>query len=192
MTAASDPSELYGEVIGKGDADYYLQWFAIFDKQGGRLHPSWNWAAVLFGPFWAVFRKAHNFFWLYPAAAFLAIPAVGLSVEFYFLLIGFAWMGLAVYANAFYYQHVKNKIAEAQRQFVDTDKMRSYLERKGGVSAAGPLGLIILSGMFGMTVLVISAREDYAVRVVVASASAEVMKRVLPGTDKQIAGPARS
>lgn len=180
MTTAIDPSELYKQVIGKGDVDYYLRWFAIFDEHGGRLCPSWNWAAALFGPFWVVFRKAHNFFWLYVAAAFLATPAVRLSVEFYLLLFGFLWIGLAVYANAFYYRHVKNRIAEAQRKFVDTDKLISYLKPKGGVSAAAPLGLIVLSGMVGVSILMMSAREDYAVRLVVASASAEVMKRALP------------
>ncbi len=179
MTAAIDGRELYETVVGKGDADYYLRWFALFDERGGGFYPSWHWAAVVFGPLWAVFRKLHNFLWLYVAVALLSSPAVRLSVEFYFLLVGLAWIGLATYANAFYYRHVRKQIVLAQKRITETDKLISYLERKGGVSAIGPLGLIFGALMIGFFSLATVARDDYAVRSNVTAATEEVIQHVL-------------
>ena len=88
--------EYFRRFVGVGD-DYYLKKFKQFDR--GDSVAGWNWAALIFGPLWLLYRKMYSFYLLY--LIFLFIPYT--TFPLFFLM--------PIFGNFIYYSHVKRSLA---------------------------------------------------------------------------------
>lgn len=86
-------TESRGNTATGGEKQYYLDKFAIFDANSGKFKPTFNWAALLFGPFWYFYKE-------------LWVKAT-ISIAITFLLVGapivFFWLYWAIAGNYDYY-----------------------------------------------------------------------------------------
>ena len=49
--------QYYEAILGEKNRIYYQTKFDKFDKNGGGIITSWNWAALFFTGTWALYRK---------------------------------------------------------------------------------------------------------------------------------------
>lgn len=126
--------QLYEALLGEKNRRYYLTKFALFDQQGTGLKASWNWAAFFFGGLWALYRKMYAWFFALMGISFLSNiverTGVPLLSAIVFLM---PWIAFTIYANSLYHNHIKNKIAEAQRTIREESRLLDYLRGKSGV-----------------------------------------------------------
>lgn len=145
--------QLYDAAIGERNRSYYVSKFGLFDKKGPGLHASWNWPALLASAAWALYRKMYLWFFLLLGLGFFSgVLQNGNAPLFGSLLFFVGWVGFAVFANSLYYENIKKRIAKAQLEFDNQDKLVAYLKDKGGVNAwvpwvcvAAPILLILLA-----------------------------------------------
>ncbi len=103
--------------------EYYLPRFKRFSKDGtDHFVPTWNWAALLAGPFWALYRKMY----LYGIVGclFLFMPHVSLL----------PYVVAALAGNYLYYVHAKHRIADIKAISQTVDVVRMQLDEAGGVN----------------------------------------------------------
>lgn len=102
---------------------YYLSRFKKFSVDGiNNFALTWNWAGLLAGPFWALYRKMY----LYGAIGclILFVPHIGLV----------PYLVAAVAGNYLYYLHAKSRIAGIKRESSHADLLSSRLRQEGGVN----------------------------------------------------------
>ena len=125
-TASGDTGYLYRATIGARAQDYYLRHFARFDGEG-RAGTSWNWAAYWSTINWMIYRRMWGWALAYVAAvvgSVLLIFGVGKlvldysdtsAILLFLLLLTAAFVVPGLYANAWYYTHVNQKITAVLR-----------------------------------------------------------------------------
>lgn len=125
-TASGDTGYLYRATIGARAQDYYLRHFARFDGEG-RTGTSWNWAAYWSTINWMIYRRMWGWALAYVAAVVgSALLIFGLgklvldysdtsAILLFLLLLTAAFVVPGLYANAWYYTHVNQKITAVLR-----------------------------------------------------------------------------
>jgi len=125
-TASGDTGYLYRATIGARAQDYYLRHFGRFDGEG-RAGTSWNWAAYWSTINWMIYRRMWGWALAYVAAvagSALLIFGVGKlvldysdtsAILLFLLLLTAAFVVPGLYANAWYYTHVNQKITAVLR-----------------------------------------------------------------------------
>ena len=145
-TSTSTASEeFYRAAIGPKNQDYYLRKFVRFDG-AGKAGASWHWPAFFLTFYWFLYRKMWlnaAIYFVLPYVALMLLGAVGAtggkSVDG---VVGFAYViYLAamfilppLYANALYYRHCRQKIAEVRASSSDPQRQLGELSAKGGTS----------------------------------------------------------
>jgi len=138
-------TELYKAVVGSKNQDYYLRHFSRFEGQG-KTGTSWHWPAFFLTFYWLLYRKMWRQALLYFFAPYLvlilifALSALAgkVSANVMGIANGVFFISMFVlppiYANAFYFRHCKNKIAEAAASSPDLQNQLGALSSKGGTS----------------------------------------------------------
>lgn len=156
IDAHTNENEFYKAVVGPKNQDYYVGVFSRFDKQG-KAGASWHWPAFFVTFYWFLYRKM----WLNALIYFvlpylLMIPVgvaaamardsadmvIGISCILYLLV----FFGLApMYANALYYKHCQQKIAQARASSGDVQRQLGVLSGKGGTSNIALIFVLIFA-----------------------------------------------
>lgn len=133
-----ETENLYKNILGEKNRDYYLTKFKEFDRQPPGLKASWNWAAFFAGGVWVLYRKMYGWFFVFSGIFFIAfgfaafLEDTGFPVLGYLLPLG-TWIAYTLFANSIYHSNVKKKIAVAQISIKDRSKLLEFLRQKGGV-----------------------------------------------------------
>ncbi len=127
---AGDTAYLYRAALGERAQDYYLRQFARFDSEG-RAGTSWNWAAYWATLNWLIYRRMWGWALAYVAAlAGLALLIFGVgkllldysATSAWLLFLGLltaAFVVPGLYANAWLYHHLNERISAALRDTQD-------------------------------------------------------------------------
>ena len=173
-----EPDALYRAVIGRNH-EYYLERFRRFES-AGKAGASWHWPAFFITFFWMLYRKMWGVAAAYVVlmlASYLILPTVGMlaggvgGMMVMSLVHLVAVMVLpAVFANALYYRHCRNKIADTEALARDPEARSRELMRRGGTSevaaAIGAIVTLLVGTAFVAMILAISlpAYQDYLER----------------------------
>ena len=126
---------LYEAVIGEKNCHYYLDKFAVFDRNPETLKASWNWAALFGFGAWALYRKMYLwFFVIWGITTLSALFEKGGTYTISLIIYTVSCILFAIFANALYHRSVKKKIATVQFSITDEDKLVEFLQYKGGVN----------------------------------------------------------
>lgn len=99
---------------------------------------SWNWAAFFMGIYWMVYRKMY-----FKAGAFFILSLVASSTPYIGSLLNVAvTVGIGIYANALYLDHVKGSIEKAKILF--PHEKETILKKLGGTNLPLALGLYLV------------------------------------------------
>ncbi|WP_415880799.1 DUF2628 domain-containing protein [Methylomonas sp. TEB] len=126
--------KFYKAILGNKKQQYYLLHFSQFHNQG-KVEISWHWSAFFFTFFWFIYRKLwvdailYCFWSLFVFAVDMTIHLNGVL---YFLGV---FVLPAMYANAIYYIHCKEKILAVKTSSQTLQEQLDVLSRKGGTSA---------------------------------------------------------
>lgn len=147
--------EYYKAAIGSKNQNYYLRVFHQFDKNG-KVGLSWHWPAFFVTIFWLLYRKmwlntiaylAFTYFFTSALEKFLL--GAGFSKEtlgmIYFIEFLAIFIIPSLYANNFYYWHVKKKIMKSKLLYPDIQKQLFWLSAKGGVSVIWAVLCVVIS-----------------------------------------------
>lgn len=172
------PEEFYKAVIGPKNQAYYLNQFARFDGHE-KTSATWHWPALFVAFYWMLYRKMWLNAFLYFMAPYLALMVLALVVGFAgksgamvaglgYGLFTIAMFALpAMYANALYYKHCKEMIAEVQASSKRVERNLGQLAGKGGTSGV-VLILVLVMVFFGvigiLAAIAIPAYQDYTTR----------------------------
>lgn len=176
--AASTSEEFYRAAIGPKNQDYYLGKFLRFDSTG-KARASWHWPAFFLTFYWFLYRKM----WL-NAALYFVLPYVALMLlgivgaiggKSADAVVGFTYVtflaGLfllpPLYANALYYRHCRQKIAEVRASSTDPQRQLGELSAKGGTSHVVLIIVLVLGFVATIGILAaiaIPAYHDYTIR----------------------------
>ncbi len=166
--------------------DYYVRRFVKYERTGVSA-PSWHWPAFFFPSLWAFYRKL----WAYGVACAL-LPMIGAAA---FGAVG-AWLGdssvawwtgallcvwcmpavvSGVFANTFYYRHVRGLVRQAERSTRSPEAAaRRLVNRSATDPVAGALfgtaALLLVASLAGARLQ--SAYHQHGVRSKVAQAIA--------------------
>lgn len=112
-------------------AQYYLERFEKFERAGGRWVATWNWPAFFISSAWFAFRRMGgrslgNFFL---PILFIVLLYLLIGSGFQFLAIAgylaLAFVAIPIYANLFYYRHLKAQIARLAASAEDKEAIKS-------------------------------------------------------------------
>jgi cell division protein FtsN len=146
---AGDTAYLYRAALGPRAQDYYLRQFARFDGEG-RAGASWNWAAYWATLNWLIYRRMWGWALAYVAAlAGLALLIFGVGKLLLDYSATSAWLLLlalltaafvvpGLYANAWLYHHLNERISAALREHQDVKAAATAL----AAQAPGPRRLL--------------------------------------------------
>lgn len=176
--AASTSEEFYRAAIGPKNQNYYLSKFLRFDG-AAKAGASWHWPAFFLTFYWFLYRKM----WL-NAAVYFVLPYVvlmllgmvgavgGKSAD---AIVGFTYVvflaGLfllpPLYANALYYRHCRQKIADVRASSSDPQRQLGELSAKGGTSHVVliivlVMGFVAIIGI--LAAIAIPVYRDYTIR----------------------------
>ena len=106
--------------------DFYEKKFKKMEETGKSI--SWNWAAFFMGIYWMIYRKMY-----FKAGAFFILSLVASSTPYIGWILNIAVLvGIAVYGNALYLDHVSGNLKKAKVFFPDTQDL--FAEEKGGTN----------------------------------------------------------
>lgn len=146
------PEDLYRSVIGR-NPEYYLERFRRFDA-AGKAGASWHWPAFFITFFWLLYRKmwgAAAGYVVLMLASYLVLPTVGWMVADIGGMLAGSVLHLvlvmvvpALFANALYYRHCRNRIEDTEALAHDPRARSQELVRRGGTSeVAAAIGAIV-------------------------------------------------
>ena len=96
---------------------------------------SWNWAAFFLGIYWMIYRKMY-----FKAGAFFILSLVASSTPYIGGILNFAVLvGIGIYANALYMDHVDGNIEKVKTLFSDNKEV--IIKKIGGTNLPLALGL---------------------------------------------------
>ena len=123
-------------VFVQNNQKFYKNKFDKMKESGKSI--SWNWAAFFMGIYWMVYRKMY-----FKAGAFLLLSMVALQTPYIGSILNFCILvGIAVYANALYLDHVEGNIKKASMIFPH-DK-EAVLRKKGGTNLPLTIALVVV------------------------------------------------
>ncbi len=126
--------QLYEAILGEKNKIYYQTKFEQFDKKGPGLKASWNWPAFFVGGVWALYRKMYGWFFILLGVAFVSSILEEAGAPWLSAIVFFVpWIAFAIFANSFYQNNLRKKIAEAKMTIEDESRLIEYLRYKGGV-----------------------------------------------------------
>lgn len=133
--------------VGK-NSDYYLRKFEEIQITGNKI--SWNWPAFFISGYWLLYRK------MYIQALIMILGSMVLGcIPFIGWLVPIALpIGMGMYANALYFDHINKKMIEINK--FDSNIKDSLIFKKGGTNLALPLvlaGIGILGIILGIGIL---------------------------------------
>lgn len=105
---------------------------------------SWNWAAFFLGIYWMVYRKMY-----FKAGAFFILSLVASSTPYIGGILNFAVLvGIGIYANALYMDHIDGNIEKVKTLFSDNKEV--IIKKIGGTNLPLALGLytVVLFSLF--------------------------------------------
>ena len=105
---------------------------------------SWNWAAFFLGIYWMIYRKMY-----FKAGAFFILSLVASSTPYIGGILNFAVLvGIGIYANALYMDHVDGNIEKVKTLFSDNKEV--IIKKIGGTNLPLALGLytVVLFSLF--------------------------------------------
>lgn len=123
---------------------FYNKKFKKMNETGKSV--SWNWAAFFMGIYWMVYRKMY-----FKAAAFFLLSMVASSTPYIGAILNLAVLvGVGVYANALYLDHVNESIKITK---ISPEDKEEIISKRGGTNL--PLALmlytvVIVSTVFGI------------------------------------------
>lgn len=144
-SSPSNPEEFYKAIIGPKNQGYYLNHFTRFDG-AGKAGASWHWPAFFFTFYWLLYRKMWRNAFIYFLLPYIVMIPIGVAAAMaggsadavtgigYFLFLIAAFTVPPMYANALYYKHCKNKIAQTSSTSQDMQRQLGELSGKGGTS----------------------------------------------------------
>ena len=115
---------------------FYEEKFRKMNETGKSI--SWNWAAFFMGIYWMIYRKMY-----FKAGAFFILSLVASSTPYIGWILNIAVLvGIAVYGNALYLDHVSGNLKKAKIFFPDTQDL--FAEEKGGTNLSFAIGAYII------------------------------------------------
>jgi Tfp pilus assembly protein PilE len=180
----NDPETFYKAIIGPKNQDYYLRRFATFDRNG-KAGASWHWSSFFVAFYWLLYRKMWLGALIYFFAPYFVVIALGILATIagksgvavfsvgYLLYFAAIFLLMPVFANAFYYNFCKTKIAEARASSSDVRGQLDQLSAKGGTSyvvfiIVGVLTFVAFAGI--LAAIAIPQYQNYVTRAKVAEA----------------------
>ena len=121
---------------------FYEEKFKKMNDTGKSV--SWNWAAFFLGIYWMIYRKMY-----FKAGAFFILSLVASSTPYIGGILNFAVLvGIGIYANALYMDHVDGNIEKVKTLFSDNKEV--IIKKIGGTNLPLALGLykVVLFSLF--------------------------------------------
>lgn len=157
--------DYYEAFIGEKNQHYYLQKFQQFDRDG-KTSLTWHWPAFFVAFYWMLYRKMWLNAFLYFISPYIALVAGGIVIAMLgavlgehaasslgVLLVTVFYIGIfvvpAMYANTWYYNHARKKIAETEIYANNPQKRFGILAGRGGTSSI-LLFILLFFGVFMM------------------------------------------
>ena len=135
-----------GSFIQKNQ-EFYKEKFRKMDETGKSI--SWNWPAIFFGVYWMIYRKMY-----FKAMAFFILGVVASYTPYIGGLLNFAVLvGIGIYANALYQDHVEGSIKKIKLVF--PHEKEEVIKKVGGTNLPIALGLGVGLQLFAMAILVL-------------------------------------
>lgn len=105
---------------------------------------SWNWAAFFLGIYWMIYRKMY-----FKAGAFFILSLVASSTPYIGGILNFAVLvGIGIYANALYMDHIDGNIEKVKTLFSDNKDV--IIKKIGGTNLPLAVGIytVVLFSLF--------------------------------------------
>ncbi len=123
------------EVFVQRNKNYYKNKFEKMKKSGKSI--SWNWAAFFMGIYWMIYRKMY-----FKAAAFLLLNIIATNTPHIGVYLNTAVLvGIGIFGNALYLDHVEEKIEKAKIIFPHNKE--EVLAKRGGTNLPLVVGLSV-------------------------------------------------
>ncbi|MFP6797204.1 MAG: DUF2628 domain-containing protein [Pseudomonadales bacterium] len=147
-------NDLYTEVIGPRNTNYYLTYFKRADARG-YAPISWHWPVVFADVFWFLYRKQYRWAAIVTLVSLLILvvagqisrmgyPELGVTVQLVLLAV-FKLVYVPLRANALYYNWVQHRIRLVQTALPgNSTEQKSMLAKLGGTSFTTPLMIVAL------------------------------------------------
>jgi len=147
--------DAFRAVIGPTNQNYYLSYFRRAEERG-YAPLSWNWAALIGGLFWLLWRKQYRWALFTIALAIGSSLVGGIIAErtgsaetganaAYLLNLPYLMVYLPLKANGIYYEWCKQMIDTAARGLpAEVSQQQAWLTRRGGTNINLTLGLLVM------------------------------------------------
>ena len=120
----------------QNNKEFYEKKFNKMRESGKSI--SWNWAAFFMGIYWMVYRKMY-----FKAAAFYVLSLVASRTPYIGSILNIAVLiGIAMYANALYMDHVEGNIKKIKMVFPHNKE--EVIQKIGGTSMVMVIGVIVV------------------------------------------------
>jgi hypothetical protein len=146
--------DLYADVIGPTNTNYYLAYFKRADERG-YAPLTWHWPVLFADVFWFLYRKQYRWAGIVTLISLLILvvagqigrmgyPDLGVAVQL-ILLAAFKLVYVPLRANALYYEWVQHRIRLVQAALPrNLMEQKSMLAKLGGTSFTAPLMIVAL------------------------------------------------
>lgn len=129
--------------VGESEKAKYRERWESMDRRNSKL--SWNWAAAIWIPGWAIYRKMYSLGIIYLLIIIVFNSFISNSTS---VGMGFA---MAMFANQFYLDHAIKEVKRIREEIPDEWERREYLSEHGGGNSKA---LWILIAAFILYVLI--------------------------------------
>ncbi len=131
--------------IQKNQKFYEEKFRKIYETGKSR---SWNWAAFFMGIYWMIYRKMY-----FKAGAFFILSLVASSTPYIGVILNFAVLvGIAIYANALYLDHINANIEKTNILFPNNKDI--IIKRRGGTNLPLALGIYVVHNLLLVIILI--------------------------------------
>lgn len=119
--------------------EFYEKKFRKMENTGKSR--SWNWAAFFMGIYWMIYRKMY-----FKAGAFFILSLVASHTPYIGWILNLAILvGIGVYANALYLDHIEEYMQKAKELVPDYKDIIAM--KKGGTNLPLALGMYIIQSL---------------------------------------------
>ena len=114
---------------------FYQEKFDRIIKTGDKK--TWNWAAFFLSIYWMLYRKMY----LQAGGLFLLNFLVGCIPYIGWLLNIGIWIGVGMYSNSLYLDHIRKKLAEIN--MINSNDKEFMIMKKGGTNLVLPIAIAV-------------------------------------------------
>ena len=115
------------------NSKFYEKKFRKMEETGKSI--SWNWSAFFMGIYWMIYRKMY-----FKAGAFFILSLVASSTPYIGAILNIGVLvGIGMYANALYLDHIDEKIEKAKILY--PNEKNEAIQKVGGTNL--PIAIII-------------------------------------------------